>query len=665
MAMERREREDRGAGDEAGSAAEAPAPRHGGARGGNSAKRYSVAEKRALLEEFEQSGEGFERFCARRHVSSASLCKWRRQLCGHGEAGLAPRPNRGNAGGTRGRERSPDERRRAVEAFAQSGMSQVDFSRAWGLSRKTLQVWLARYRERGPKGLERQPRGPRTKRGRLARTIPDGVRAEIARTKQRFPDFGLKRVRDFLSRFMGVRVSTASVARVLDERGVPRGSAPQRRKRRRSLPRRFERARPGELWQTDITSFVIGRSRLRVYLIVFLDDCSRFVVSHGLYVYQRAEIAREVLMIGVGSFGKPEEVLSDQGRQYFAWRGKSDFQKLLAKQGIHHAVARAHHPETVGKCERLWETIKREFLDRVELEDLADARERLAHFIAHYNFFRPHQGIGGLVPADRYFGAEVALRRTHEARLAKDELSLALAAPLRTSAYLFGQIGDEQVSVSGERGRLVVHTSSGLRRAIGLDVLGAPSAAQGAASHGSDDDSGRDEGRTGERAGDDASAASDGQEAAALRGADRDASGGAGAVASGAERRAGAGAPHLRADPLDVAGQGAQGRSGGAAGDSAAARVAAQPASPGGYARGPVEAAPSARGEGGDDGASERRGPAGPEEEDRAAGAAAARPGGLDPAPGRAAQGLAAGHDDADDVVAGGEKAPRSWSESA
>ena len=61
-----------GAGDEAGLEAEEPAPRHGGARGGYSSRRYSVAEKVALVAEFEQSGETFDEFCARRHISSAS-----------------------------------------------------------------------------------------------------------------------------------------------------------------------------------------------------------------------------------------------------------------------------------------------------------------------------------------------------------------------------------------------------------------------------------------------------------------------------------------------------------------------------------------------------------------------------------------------------------------
>jgi transposase InsO family protein len=653
MAMKSGKGKGSGSGDEAGLAAEAPAPlQHGGRHGGNMSRRYSAAEKRALVEEFEQSEETFGDFCSRHHVSSASLCKWRRALRERGAAGLEAGCNPRNSKGHIGRVRTPEERRQAVEALSKSGLSQKQFARVWGVSPKALHGWLARWRADGPKGLEPRARGPRRPAGGRWPKVPREVRAEIARTKRRFPDFGLRRVRDFLARFGGVRVSTSTVARVLDEEQVVRAGPARKRRRSRALPRRFERARPGELWQSDITSFVIGRARLRVYLIVFLDDYSRFVVSHGLYVYQRAEIAREALLIGIGRFGRPKEVLTDQGRQYFAWRGKSDFQKLLAKQGIHHAVARAHHPETVGKCERLWETLKSEFLDRVELEDLSDARSRLEHFIAHYNFFRPHQGIDGLVPADRFFGAERALRFTHEARLAKDELSLALERAPRRSAYLFGQIGDEQVSVFGERGQLVVHTSSGLRQEIGLDELGAPGAEQEGASHGDADERGLGDGRAGETP----AAAAPQQEAAALRGAARDAERSARAVACGAAGGAAACAPDVRGDLGDVAGPQAQGRSGQDAVDPAAAGVAAQPAGFVRYGGGPLEAAPDEAQRGGGDG-DERRRPASLEEEDRAARAAAEGSGRPDPALGGAAQAQerAAGIDAVD---TGGENAP-------
>jgi hypothetical protein len=75
------------------------------------------------------------------------------------------------------------------------------------------------------------------------------------------------------------------------------------------------------------------------------------------------------------------------------------------------------------------------------LANCAAWRKRGAPWFAHYNHVRPHQGIEGLVPADRFFSAEAALRTTMEARLARDELLLALEEMPR----------DQQLSLVGER----------------------------------------------------------------------------------------------------------------------------------------------------------------------------------------------------------------------
>jgi transposase InsO family protein len=589
---------------------EDPAPR----QVKSTSKRYSAAEKRALLDELARSGETQSRFCARRGVSTMSMSTWRRALATQGDAALENKSSRGGRPIVHGKVRSPDERRLALEAFSKSGMSAEHFAKVWGISVHTLRKWRQRVAREGPKGLEPRRAGrPRGQGGSLTR-LPAAVHEEIARTKQRFPDFGLKRVRDFLRRFRGVSVSTRTVARTLEERGIERMPVIVKRRAKRALPRRFERSRASELWQTDITSFVLTRSKLRVYLIAFVDDYSRFVVSHGLFAHQRAEIAIETLLSGIARFSKPKEVLSDQGRQYFAWRGKCEFQKLLVREGIQHVVARAHHPETLGKCERLWETINREFWTRVQPQDLFDARERLSHFIAHYNFFRPHQGIDGLVPADRFFGAEEGLRKQIESRISERELALALEEMPRTRAYGFLQIGDEEVSLSGERGKLVVHTSSGVHKEIGLDELGVPSEARKERCDGT---SNGNRERADERI--EREAASNGQEAIVLRGAGEDALGSARAVAACTERGADLGAPSVRADPLDVAGQEEPRGGGGEFIDSAAARVATEPASAERDAGGAFEAtAQSSRPSECD--APGRRGSADLEEADRRAG---------------------------------------------
>jgi transposase InsO family protein len=371
---------------------------------------------------------------------------------------------------TKRRSYTPEEKRAAIEAYQKSGMPLVDFSATWGVSKATLTNWLRKHKAEGPKGLERKPHAGKGK-SRLA----DALRGEIVRAKRYFPDFGLKKLRDYLYRFRGVKVSPGAIKSTLKAEAVPTAPPPKRKKTKKRKPaRRFERAKPGALWQSDITSFVLTRHSTRVYLTVFLDDYSRYIVSFCLALHQKQDLVTEALLAGIERFGKPKEVLTDQGRQYFAWRGKSGFQKLLIKQGIRHVVARSHHPQTVGKCERFWKTVQEEFWSRVQPQDLEEARKRLTHFIAHYNHHRPHQGIGGLVPADRFFGAEDAVRKELEAQHAENELLLALDQEPRRPVYLVGRIGERSVSMHGERGKLVISAPDGEVQALDPEHLGMP-----------------------------------------------------------------------------------------------------------------------------------------------------------------------------------------------
>jgi transposase InsO family protein len=459
------------------------------------------------------------------------------------------------------RQYTPEERRRAVEAFRASGLTQAVFARQWGISHVTLGGWVRKWEEAGPKGLERLAQGPAKRRGRAP--LPDLVKAEIEAVQRRFPTFGLKRVRDWLRRFAGVKVSAGSVRKVVAAAGLPRAPAATRRRRRsKPAPRRFERARPGELWQTDITYLQVPWKRGPLYLIAFLDDHSRYVVGHGLFTHQRQEIALEVLEEAMARFGKPKELLSDQGRQFHAWRGRSVFRKLLEREGIQHVLARAHHPETVGKCERFWETLKRELWDRVRPKDLEEARERIRLFVAHYNHFRPHQGIGGEVPADRFFGVREEVRRAVEAGIERNALRLALGEAPRRPVFLVGQIDGQAVSMHGEQGRIVVQTSQGLRKEIEAKDLGVNPERKvrdgndEGDRHG-DDGCGADgaAGGAGDAGGGGGAPAPTGAQAAAVPGA-ADAQPGAGVVGGGEPRGTAAGAPGGDGGAEHVAGAG-------------------------------------------------------------------------------------------------------------
>ncbi len=577
---------------------------------GTPARSYAPGEKAAALRAFASSGVGMRDFCARQGLSTATLCAWRRAYERDGLAGLEPRANPRNRTGRTRRAYSPEERRAAVEAYRRSGLGRRAFCELWGLSEATLGKWLKVYSARGPKGLEAPFSTPGTKRGRAKKPVPSAVREEIVRTKRRFPGWGLRRIRDVLARFRGVGVPVNKIREVVREEGLetPR---PVRRRRGPDRVRRFERARPGELWQSDITSYVLARHRQRVYLTVFLDDHSRYVVAWALAVHQRTELVTEPLLEAIARFGKPKEVLTDQGRQYFAWRGKSRFQKLLIREGIQHVVSRAHHPQTLGKCERLWQSVGRELWDRARPQDLDEARRRMAHYVAHYNHFRPHQGIGGVVPADRFFGAESQAREAIERALTNSEIDLAVGEPPRRPVFLYGQVGDGQLSVHGERGQLVIQTPDGERQVIGIDALGAPGRSE-EQQHDEEHDHDRD--AVHETHPDQGPA----QAPHALQAGPAPAGAGAGAVAGGERRGARAGPPADELDPRVLARQGHQGGGGNRTGGDAAARLADEPECAGRYGlRTPETAAPPRQG--GDRADPSRRGSQGPQEEDRQA----------------------------------------------
>lgn len=403
-------------------------------------------------------------FCEKHKVYKGTLWAWRRQYRKlHGdkelETSLPPKIPM----------YSPDERRQAVEVFAKSGQTLTAFSKLWGVRKHSLARWVKAYVEGGPQALENRAG---RKKGR--KDVPQAIRESIVQVKSWFPGFGLRKVRDFMARFWGLKASPPVIRRVVEEEGLPHGLVMKRRWKKRPIVRSFERARPGELWQTDITSFVLRRSGLRVYLVAFMDDHSRFVVAWKLALRQTQDFVQETFLEGIQRWGKPRELLSDQGRQYFAWRGKSCFQKLLEKQGVRHVVSRAHHPETLGKCERFWETVGQEFWGRAHPEELSEAQERLAHFINHYNHFRPHQGIGGSVPADRFFGVDKQVRQAIEKAMHANQLKLAIGEQPRKTVFLVGQIGDQALSLHGEKGRLVLQTPQGVVQEVAFHNFGIP-----------------------------------------------------------------------------------------------------------------------------------------------------------------------------------------------
>src|SRR5207253_4633400 len=316
-------------------------------------------------------------------------------------------------------------------------------------SKHTLYAWKKKFDSEGPAGLMAQPRSRAA-----GRQLSDLTRRTILMLKQSHPDWGCQRISDVLWRGPSLSASASAVAQVLHDAGYELEEAPTRP--HPDHVRHFERARPNQLWQTDLFTFILKRQNRRVYLVAFLDDHSRFLVSYGLHASQSSALVLEVLRAGITSYGTPEEILTDNGSQYVTWRGKSAFSKELEKRGIKQVVAKPRRPQTLGKIERFWGTLWRECIESAVFIDLGDAQPRIGLFIDHYNFQRPHQGIDGLAPADRFFGAASEVRRTLQARVAANALELARHGLPKTPFYLTGQVGGQPFSVHAEGERVIL-----------------------------------------------------------------------------------------------------------------------------------------------------------------------------------------------------------------
>jgi len=349
----------------------------------------------------------------------------------------------------------------ALDAL-QQGLTRSEVAEIVGVATVTISAWQKKYDTEGIAGFYRRPSTPK------ARSRCRALEERIVARRQEHPGRGVRRIRDELRREEGLAVSAEKVRTVLDDAGL--NNPPVKPHKRAAQPRRFERSLPNALWQIDIFTFELKRM-YRVYLVGIIDDHSRHIVGWGLFRRQTADAVLEVVKGAIGQWGAPREILSDNGRQFVAWRGKTRFQKVLKQQGIGHVRSAPHHPMTLGKIERFWQSIWREFLSEAVFASFADACQRLDHWVQYYNHQRPHQGIDGACPADRFYGVADDVAEAVKQGCKENALKLALGQQTQRPLYLLGQLGDTDVRVVRRGEQLEVKVGETVREVI---RLGAP-----------------------------------------------------------------------------------------------------------------------------------------------------------------------------------------------
>jgi hypothetical protein len=130
------------------------------------------------------------------------------------------------------------------------------------------------------------------------------------------------------------------------------------------------------------------------------------VVVAALMERATARAVCSAFVDGLRRWGVPDEILTDNGKvftgRFNPQHSEVLFDRICRENGIRHLLTAPRSPTTTGKVERWHKTLRGEFLNSKVFDSIADAQAQLDRWVHHYNFERRHQGIGDVVPWERF-----------------------------------------------------------------------------------------------------------------------------------------------------------------------------------------------------------------------------------------------------------------------
>ena len=273
---------------------------------------------------------------------------------------------------------SPNQQRAAADYLGERyKVSQRRISRVMGRSRSVL-----RYR-------------------RSRRTDEQPLSREIKRLARRHPRYGYRRVHALLVRG-GWSVNLKRVRRLWIGLGLRR---PLRLRKTRKLgpkpgtsgnscvqqPARFK----NDVWTCDFIHDRTAGGRPLKWLTLVDEYTRECLVLHASGSLSGVEV-RRILARVMGRRGAPTRIRSDNGSEFIC----AALVDWLPGVGAKSIPVAAASPWENGYIESFHSRLRDEFLERVEFEDVADARAKASWYRREYNAVRPHSSLGYATPKE-------------------------------------------------------------------------------------------------------------------------------------------------------------------------------------------------------------------------------------------------------------------------
>lgn len=277
-----------------------------------------------------------------------------------------------------------------------------DLCKAWGTNRKSFLKYYNRFKQSGrEQDLLPQKRGPKYKTRRPIKFIENKV-IEL-RQKGNSKHEIVNILKPTLKRHTP---SASGVYNISKRYGLNRLNPKQKENKRKIIKEKM-----GQLGHIDChhlgKTIIRGETR-KLYLVCLLDDHSRLAwmeVIEDITALSVMFATLKCINVLHDQYRlKFEEILSDNGPEFGQRNSNSKmqhpFERMLIELGIKHRYTRPYRPQTNGKVERFWRTLKEDLLAETDFDSLEELKDEILQYMCYYNHERPHQGIDGKTPAE-------------------------------------------------------------------------------------------------------------------------------------------------------------------------------------------------------------------------------------------------------------------------
>jgi len=336
-----------------------------------------------------------------------------------------------------------EEKKHVLERYLLSGeyegIGRRKFAKICGLSYTTFHSWGVSIDWDGSR-IEELRKKKRKRKTREESGLGAGVETKILELKNEHRNWGPLKIKQYLWRHDQIVVPQTSIYKFLKREGLVKERKPEQERAPRTG--NFEYEYPLACVQMDLMHLVLS-SGLTIYLVTLLDDFSRFVLLSRFIGVRTMDKVIEMLRETVRKYGVMDALLTDCGTEFVAWNRFTRFEDLLVDLDVRYVASGPNKKENQGKVERWHQTIREALRLRGPLDFSSEAQLWIQQLVNMYNYERPHQGIGGLLPADRFFGMEeeieIELERCRRSQKSDRQI------------YMVCRIGGRKLVVSGQR----------------------------------------------------------------------------------------------------------------------------------------------------------------------------------------------------------------------